>query len=88
MGAPEVQGRGLVKGRRRLRGPLRSEAAGGGGKGLSLPRKKISLKYGKSCWQSRASQRLAGSPFKLPSVGDFELKVGIGCELLYCSFTV
>ncbi|XP_023620198.1 glycerophosphoinositol inositolphosphodiesterase GDPD2 isoform X2 [Myotis lucifugus] len=88
MGAPEVQGRGLVKGRRRLRRPLRSEAAGGGGKGLSLPRKKISLKYGKSCWQSRAAQRLAGSPFKLPSVGDFELKVGIGCELLSCSFTV
>ncbi|XP_015424121.1 PREDICTED: glycerophosphoinositol inositolphosphodiesterase GDPD2 isoform X5 [Myotis davidii] len=88
MGAPEIQGRGLVKGRRRLRRPLRSEAAGGGGKGLSLPRKKISLKYGKSCWQSRASQRLAGSPFKLPSVGDFELKVGIGCELLSCSFTV
>ncbi|XP_036161724.1 glycerophosphoinositol inositolphosphodiesterase GDPD2 isoform X4 [Myotis myotis] len=88
MGAPEVQGRGLVKGRRRLRRSLRLEAAGGGGKGLSLPRKKISLKYGKSCWQSRAAQRLAGSPFKLPSVGDFELKVGIGCELLSCSFTV
>lgn len=38
--------------------------------------------------QSRAAQRLAGSPLELPSVGDSELEVRIGCELLSCPFAV
>lgn len=61
-----------------------------GGKGLSLPRKKISLKYGKSCLQHRAAQRLAGNPLSCHPPGTLSWKWAstVSFSPALCSATV